>query len=209
MSLRVIGAGFGRTGTLSLKFALEKLGFDACYHMLEVVGKPDHAEVWSRAARGESNDWDAVFEGYQAAVDFPSSRFWPELSKFYPQAKIILSLRDSDSWYKSVMNTIYPASVKALEVTEPEKRMQTSMVYEVIWDGIFHGRIEDEAYAKSVFEARNQKVIDTVPEENLLVYRPGDGWQPLCTFLSLPVPDEDYPRVNSTKDFENRFPPRN
>ena len=206
MSLKVIGAGFGRTGTLSLKYALEVLGFNACYHMMEAMKNPSHEEVWLRACRGESNDWDHVFNGFQAAVDFPSARFWSELAEYYPKAKIVLSLRDADGWYRSVMNTIYPSSVEALKTADPARKQHIAMIYAVIWDGIFKGRIEDESYAKSVFDDWNQQVIDSVPEDNLLVYRPGDGWAPLCQFLEVPVPAEDYPRVNSTDDFRNRFP---
>ncbi len=208
MSLEVIGAGFGRTGTLSLKFALEMLGFDACYHMLEVMQKPEHQEVWMRASRGEANDWHAVFDGYRASVDFPSAIFWREQLAAFPSAKILLSLRDSDAWYKSVMNTIYPATVAARELQDAQGRPHSLLADEVIWKGVFHGRIEDEAYAKSIFEQSNQDVIDSVPADRLLVYRPGDGWQPLCGFLGVAVPEQDYPRVNSTDDFKNRFPPQ-
>jgi hypothetical protein len=105
------------------------------------------------------------------------------------------------------MNTIYPATVATRKLTDSQGRPQSHFADEVIWEGVFHGRIEDEAYAKSIFERCNQDVIDSVPAENLLVYRPGDGWEPLCVFLGVAIPEQAYPRVNSTEDFQNNFPP--
>jgi len=108
MAIKVIGAGFGRNGTLSLKQALETLGFGKCYHMAEVFQHPEHVPVWRAAAHGKSVDWDAVFDGYQASVDWPSCSFWQEQMARYPDAKVVLSERDPERWYESVMNTIYP-----------------------------------------------------------------------------------------------------
>lgn len=202
MGLKVIGAGFGRTGTLSLKFALEQLGLGPCYHMLEVLQHPEHVEVWEALQRGVAPDWAQLFEGYQASVDFPSARFWEAQLEQYPQAKVILSLRDGQAWHRSVMNTIYPSSVAGRDSKDPGARRHSLMVFDVIWDGVFGGRIEDPAHAVACFDAHNQQVIDTVPAEQLLIYRPGDGWEPLCAFLDVPVPEAPYPRVNSTADFQ-------
>lgn len=205
MTIQVIGAGFGRTGTLSLKFALETLGFDKCYHMMEVVVNQDHINEWRRAARGESLDWQALYQGYQATVDWPSANYWRELQLEYPDAKVVLTLRDSDQWYTSVMNTIWKISSNAL--AEGRRRRDEEMIErammgsEVIWDGVFDGRMDDRDYVIECYERHNQEVIDTVSAEKLLVYRPGDGWEPLCRFLQKPVPDSGYPRVNSTEDF--------
>ena len=113
MGLKIIGAGFGRTGTLSLKNALEQLGFDKCYHMLEVFQNPGHHQRWLDIHHGGKADWDDLFQGYQASVDWPSCNFWREQMAYYPDAKVILSLRDADSWHKSVMNTIYPSSYES------------------------------------------------------------------------------------------------
>ncbi|NIP16143.1 MAG: sulfotransferase family protein [Pseudomonadales bacterium] len=204
MTLKVIGAGFGRTGTLSLKLALERLGLDKCYHMLEVVQNEGHAAAWLSAARGEFVDWDALFAGYQASVDWPSCNFWEAQLQHFPDAKVILTRRDPERWYDSVMNTIYPSSVARREMAEPETREHVDMVFEVIWDGLFDGRMDDKEHVIAVYEAHNQHVIDTLPPEKLLVFEASDGWQPLCDFLDLPVPEEPYPWVNSTEDFRAR-----
>ena len=209
MTIEVIGAGFGRTGTLSLKFALETLGFDKCYHMMEVPLNPSHSKLWSSVAKGQSVDWAQLFAGYKASVDWPSSSFWREQSQAFPQARIILSLRDADKWYESVMNTIWRASeharLDAQNRKDEEALARSAMVYEVIWNGVFAGRMDDKAHVIECYEKHNQAVIDNVPEDNLLVYRPGDGWEPLCEFLQCPVPDKEYPRVNSTDDFNRRW----
>ncbi len=205
MTIQVIGAGFGRTGTLSLKFALETLGFDKCYHMMEVMLNDGHVGEWRRAAQQEDVDWHALYENYQATVDWPSASFWQKLRLVYPEAKVILTLRDSQQWYTSVMNTIWKLSSKSLE--EGKRRGDDEMVerakmgHEVIWDGVFGGQMDDRDHVIGCFERHNQEVIDRVPADQLLVCRPGDGWEPLCEFLQKPVPDSDYPRVNSTEDF--------
>ena len=215
MTVKIIGAGYGRTGTLSLKYALEQLGFDACYHMLEVRNHPEHVERWRAIARGEAANWDNLFAGYQATVDWPSCNYWREQLEHYPQAKVILTERDSDAWYKSVMNTIYPSSIGALEAAKakaapgeainPKIEAGYRMAMELIWDGVFDGRMDDAAHVKAVFEAHNANVKASVPADQLLVYRPGDGWEPLCRFLGVPVPPTDYPKVNSTEDFQARM----
>lgn len=202
MSLKVIGAGFGRTGTLSLKFALEKLGFNPCHHMMEVFGKPEHIALWQDAAEGKNVDWDAVFEGYEAAVDWPVCNFWQELAEKYPDAKFILSKRDPEKWYASGMNTIFRGMIGAGESPEDA---HTKMVCTLIRDNTFGGDLTDKANAIRIFEAHNQKVIDTLPKERLLVFEAADGWAPLCEFLEVPVPEEDYPRTNSTEEFQARF----
>ena len=205
MTIEVIGAGFGRTGTLSLKFALEMLGFDKCYHMMEVMMNEGHVAQWRQAARGEKVEWCGLYQGYRATVDWPSASFWRELRFVYPDAKVILTLRDSEQWYTSVMNTIWKLSSTALEQGESRGDQETIeralMGREVIWNGVFGGRMKDKNHVIECFEQHNQEVIDSVPQEQLLVYRPGDGWKPLCEFLQKPVPDAKYPRVNSTEEF--------
>ncbi len=203
MTLRVIGAGFGRTGTMSLKAALERLGLGKCYHMLELAQNPHHAELWQRAHRGEAVAWDTLFEGYQAAVDWPSCNFWREQLAHYPDARVLLSLRSPDSWYDSVMETIYAFSHAALESGDPRLQAHARLADELIWQGVFDGRIGDRAHAIDTFERHNQAVIDAVPAARLLVFEARDGWAPLCRFLDVAVPDEPYPRVN-TRD---QFPP--
>lgn len=201
MGLQVIGAGFGRTGTMSLKLALEQLGFAQCYHMFEVMSHPDHVPLWRAAHRGEPIDWDSLFDGYLAAVDWPSCNFWREQMVAFPEAKVVLSLRDPERWYASVMNTIYPTSVKFRELGGD----QSNMVFELIWDGIFQGRMQDKAFVIDQYLAHNQAVRDNVPAECLLEFDPGDGWEPLCEFLDRPIPDEPYPRTNTTEEFQQRM----
>jgi hypothetical protein len=205
MTIEVIGAGFGRTGTLSLKIALEALGLDKCYHMMEVMRNESHAAEWRKAARGEAVNWEALYTGYRATVDWPSASFWRELRAVYPEAKVILTLRDSQQWYTSVMNTIWKFSSPAAGESRTqldEAGMERSMMGdEIIWQGVFGGRMQDRDHVIECYEEHNQEVIDTVPADKLLVYRPGDGWEPLCGFLQKTVPDTDYPKVNSTEDF--------
>ncbi len=202
MTLKVIGAGFGRTGTLSLKNALEMLGFDKCYHMLEVNQNPSHFKVWAEAHEGKPVDWDKLFEGYQAAVDWPSCNLWREQMAHYPDAKVLLSKRDPESWYKSVMATIYPSSTSLLDSDDPQARMFGQWAMDIIWQPIFDNRMDDPTHAMDVFERHNETVVKEVPKERLLVFEAKDGWAPLCEFLGVPVPEEDYPRVNATEDFQ-------
>lgn len=201
MTLQVIGAGYGRTGTMSLKLALEQLGFAKCYHMIEVIEHPDHVAQWRAANRGERIDWDALFEGYRASVDWPSCNFWQAQMEHYPDAKVILSVRDPERWYESVMNTIYPSSLAWREAGGE----QPQMVFELIWDGIFAGRMDDKDLVISKFLEHNQRVRDSVPTQRLLEFEASQGWAPLCEFLDCPVPATDYPQTNSTEEFRERF----
>ena len=205
MAIQVIGAGFGRNGTLSLKHALETLGFDKCYHMLELNQDKDEDLAWAALARGERVDFDKLFEGYQASVDWPSCNFWREQLAWYPQAKVILSERDPERWYDSIMNTIYPSSVAASKFDDPMMQRRSRMVFEVIWDGLFDGRLDDKDHVIDVYRRHNQDVKDSLPAEQLLVFESSQGWAPLCDFLGVEVPDEPYPRVNSTDDFRTRM----
>jgi len=204
MTIEIIGAGFGRTGTLSLKQALEMLGFGPCYHMIEVLAKPEnaaHVPIWTQAAEGADVDWPALLRDYRSTVDWPGSRFWREMRKQWPEARVILTLRDADRWHDSVMKTIWPAS-SALKNSDAEPLKSFGVMHDrVIWSGTFGGRIEDRAYAKHVFEEHNAEVKRSVPTDRLLVYEPGEGWERLCAFLGVAVPDAPYPHSNSTEDF--------
>jgi len=206
----VIGAGFGRTGTTSLKAALEALGFDPCYHMMEVFAHPRDAKVWRAAMRGEPVNWDALLGPYEATVDWPGCTFYAELMERYPDAKVLLSVRDPERWYRSTRQTIYELS----RVRSASRRSRTvfglmtllafggfmrgDLDWDLIWDGTFDGRFEDERYAIEVFERHNETVSRGVPPERLLVYEVGQGWGPLCDFLGVPEPDEPFPRLNDT-----------
>jgi hypothetical protein len=207
---KVIGAGFGRTGTTSLKAALETLGFGPCYHMTEVFAHPRHAEVWQAARRGEPVDWDALLGPYEATVDWPGCTFYAELMGRYPDAKVLLSVRDPDRWYESTRNTIYELS----RVASASRRSRTvfglmtlfafggfmrgDLDRDLIWDATFDGRFEDKSHAIDVFERHNEEVRRRVPPERLLVYEVKEGWGPLCDFLGVPEPDEPFPRLNDT-----------
>lgn len=204
MTLAVIGAGFGRTGTMSLKLALEHLGFGRCYHMFEVLERPDDDPVWHAATRGEAVDWDALFEGFGSAVDWPVAAFWRELSIHYPAARFILSVRDSRAWHESVMNTIYKALSSPPERGDARSRVHRAMTRELILDRTFDGRLDDPGHAIAVYERHNQAVRDELPPDRLLVYEAGAGWEPLCAFLDRPVPDEPYPHSNTGKEFNDR-----
>ena len=205
MSLAVIGTGFGRTGTLSLKGALEKLGFGRCYHMMEVLANPGHAPVWSAAADGEPVDWHAVFDGYGATVDWPSTRFWRELLACYPDAKVVHTERDPERWYESVSNTIYQAMISPLEIDHEVVQAQRGMARRIVLDQTFGGRFEDREHTLEVFRRHNQAVRDEVDPERLLIFEVAEGWAPLCRFLACPEPGEPFPRVNTTEEFRERF----
>ena len=205
MTIKVVGAGFGRTGTLSMKFALEKLGFDKCYHMMEVGMNPHHTQYWLDLAQGKDIDWDSMFEGYQASVDWPSANFWKEQLVRYPDAKVLLTRRDPDRWYDSVINTIWKTSSGNRDSADERAQASAKFAFDVIWDRVFNGRLDDKAHVIACYEAHNQDVIDTVPEAQLLVYEPGQGWEPLCEFLDVPIPEDDYPHVNSTEEFTERW----
>jgi hypothetical protein len=206
MTLEVIGAGFGRTGTLSLKYALEQLGFDKCYHMLEVRNHPDHTRLWHDAHDGQLVDWQAIFEGYRATVDWPSCNLWSALAETFPEASIILTLRDADAWYDSIMNTIYLSSSLRAASDDPGEQASGQWAMDIIWNRIFGGKMDDRAHVTSVFNRHNEDVIKRVPAERLLVFEAKEGWAPLCGFLDRPIPETDYPRVNSTEDFRKIFP---
>ncbi len=207
MTLSVVGAGFGRTGTMSLQSALQMLGLGRCYHMLEVAQNPDHASLWSAAARGRPTDWEALFEGYGAAVDWPTCYFWRELSEHYPEAKVLLSTRDPEGWYDSVKNTIYASMTSDITLAEPENRKRRLMARDIILDRTFDGRFEDRAHAIEVYNTHLAEVQRVIPAERLLTYEVADGWPPLCRFLGLPIPGEAFPRVNTTAEFQARFKP--
>lgn len=198
MTLRVVGAGLGRTGTHSLKLALEQLLGGPCYHMVEVFGHPEHTLVWRDAALGKPVDWDALFEGYVATVDWPGAAVWQEMADHYPDAIVLLSVRGSaDAWWKSAHDTIFEAIGRqaAADGNGDWYAMVEAMFSRFTPD------FGDEEKAKAAYEAHNANVRATVPPERLVDYTAGDGWEPLCKALGVPVPDAAFPHVNSTEDF--------
>ncbi len=196
MTLRIVGAGFGRTGTLSFKAALERLGFGPCYHMLEVPKNEGHAALWHRAVNDAGFDWPSLLSGYRSAVDWPACYFWPRLAEAYPEAKVILTLRDAGKWYDSISKTILPAIL-----TEPTNPARHAMAEEIIMRRTFDGRLDDRDHAIEVYNANTAAVRAAIEPARLLIHDVAEGWAPLCDFLGVPVPDEDYPRVNSTAEF--------
>lgn len=206
--MKIIGAGFGRTGTSSLKAALETLGFAPCYHMTEVFANPRHADVWQATWRGEPVDRDGFLGGYEATVDWPACTFYRELMEEYPEAKVLLSVRDPAKWYESTRSTIYELN-EAAEHSRISRLvyglmtfvifggfMRGRMIDEIIWRGTFDCRFEDRTHAMEVFERHNEEVKRSVPAERLLVYEVREGWEPLCEFLGVEVPDEPFPHLN-------------
>jgi hypothetical protein len=203
MTLRIIGAGLGRTGTLSLKLALEQLGAGPCYHMMEVAVHPEHSALWLAADRGEPIDWQRIFAGYTSAVDWPACAFWRELLAAYPEARAILSLRDSASWYASFRETILARVESLPPLASPAMRALYELGNEIILRRTFGGSAADMPRAVEVFEAHNSAVIAAVEPGRLLVFDVADGWEPLCRFLDVPVPAGEFPRVNPRTEFSS------
>lgn len=198
MSLRVVGAGVGRTGTHSLKLALERLLGGPCYHMREVFGHPDHVPVWHRAVLGDMPDWNAFLGGFVATVDWPAASFWRELSAANPDAVVLLSVRDdAEQWWQSADQTIF-------EVTRRDAPPELAEWHQM-WVDLartrFTSQLEDREAAITAYERHNAEVRATAPPDRLVEWHPSDGWEPICTPLGLAVPDEPFPHVNTTADF--------
>ena len=181
MALRVVGTGLGRTGTKSMQTALNMLGVGPCHHMVEVFQRPESMEQWIAAAAGQP-DWDAIFEGYHAVVDNPGAAHWRALVAYYPEARVLHTVRDADSWFDSTQATIFAPDSGALSQGPAMPFFRT--VIDVFGD--------------------TEAVIAEVPAERLLVFQVGEGWDRLCPFLGVPVPAEPYPSENSREAFQTR-----
>ncbi len=206
MALKVVGAGFGRTGTLSLKNALEMLGFGPCYHMLEVMERPDHIALWHSLAFGGAMDWDLLFRDFQSTVDWPTARYWREIAAHYPEAKVLLSVRDPEAWYKSMSDTIFRGLTMRMPEGGPEtSRQPVGFARKIILEDTFGGVSEDKAHAIEVFNRYNQNVRETIDPARLLVFDVKEGWEPLCRFLGVPQPDQPFPRLNDTATMQARM----
>jgi len=204
MALEVVGAGFGRTGTNSLKLALEMLGFGPCHHMFEVRDRPEQVAFWTAAARGERTDWDTVFDGFKATVDWPSAYFWKPIAAYYPNAKVILSVRPVETWVTSIHSTIHQSLKRRMERPTELLRAQGEMAYEIIERRTFDDRLSDADHAAAVFRAHAAEVKATIASERLLIYDVVEGWEPLCRHLGVSVPNVPFPRTNSTQEFRAR-----
>ncbi|TAL03686.1 MAG: hypothetical protein EPO08_03590 [Rhodospirillaceae bacterium] len=213
MALKIIGAGFGRTGTMSTYQALNQLGFP-CYHMAEVTKNPPHLNFWLKVAdapAGTQQDWDEVFADYVAAVDHPACDVWRELMAAYPDAKVILTLhpKGAEAWYASTMETIYftedawQFSVMAAVI--PATRRFKEMVHKLVWQRAHKGAMKDRATVIAQYNDHIREVQAAVPADRLLTYSVDQGWEPLCGFLGVPVPATPFPRVNDRADFKKNM----
>jgi len=200
MELRVVGAGLGRTGTHSLKVAFEQLLGGPCYHMLEVLGRPDQRDTWAAATRGESVDWATFLAPYRATVDWPAAAFWREISDAAPHAVVVLSVRDSDAWWKSASETIFAVLARGAAPDDTGGLQELEMIYALIAQR-FTPDWRDRDGAIAAYEAHNESVRAEVPPDRLVEWRPGDGWGPLCAALGLEQPSEPFPHLNTTSDF--------
>lgn len=212
--IKVAVLGFGRTGTMSLKAALEKLGFDKCYHFSNMYfDHPRHAAKWLATSRGQTIDWERLFDGYRATTYLPPGLDISGLLTRYPDIRFILTIRDPERWYRSTRDTLYEYNrltwyrvlvLRGLGLIKP----RLEAVYEIwrlqqetLWNNTFHGRFHDKEFAISVYEGRIEEIKRTVPSERLLVYAIKEGWEPLCRFLEVPEPDTAFPRLNDSDSF--------
>lgn len=196
MALQIVGAGVGRTGTHSLKVALEQLLGGTCHHMVECFGRPDQIAGFTAAFDGESVDWSELLADFTAMVDFPGSLFWREIAAANPDAPILLSTRDADGWYKSATNTIF------MSFEHAPGELQPWML--AVRKGL-HDRFSDDFENKdamiAAYDRHNAEVRAEVPADRLIDWTPSDGWDPICAALNLPVPDEPFPVTNTTSEF--------
>ncbi|WP_181804976.1 sulfotransferase family protein [Streptomyces shenzhenensis] len=203
--MKVIGAGFGRTGTLSVKAALETLGFGPCYHMVTAFERPDHLRAWRAAHEGRAVDWEALFTGFGSTMDWPACTFWEQLLDACPQAKVVLTVRDPERWYESFRETLVPlwgTDAAAHDRPSPEFREYLALVRRIGTD-TFGGRLDDREHVVAAYAAHNRRVREKAPADRLLVYEVGQGWQPLCAFLGVDVPDGvAFPRLNDRDSFQ-------
>ena len=201
MALEIVGPGYGRTGTFSLKIALEQLGFGPCHHMFEVRDHPEQLPAWEAAARGDGADWDQIFHGYRAQVDWPGARYWRELVSHFSQARVILTVRDPDDWFDSVQATLAPLVAARGTFPLPHLNAVAEMGYQTVVAQLFHGRMSDRRHATRVFREHIAAVQAEIAGDRLLTFDVRAGWLPLCEFLRFPVPDAPFPWTNSSKQF--------
>jgi len=201
MALRVVGAGLGRTGTTSLKSALELLLDGRCYHMLDVFQREDDIAVWQAAVRGEPVDWDVLLRDYAATMDWPACTFWRELSAANPDAFVLLSTRESpEKWWASMEKTIVPVSKRPIPTDGSVMARQLAMMHELI-RGRFTPEFDNPAAAMAAYARHNEDVRSSTPAGRLIEWAPGDGWSPICAALGLPEPDQPFPHENRSADY--------
>lgn len=200
--LKVIGAGMGRTGTESLRSALLELGFSRCHHMYEIRDDQSLLQPWKNiATTGKLPNWHDVFEGFDAQTDWPGAVYWREISEAFPNAKVVLTIRDADAWHDSILKTIAQKLQDRHLVSDSNVRERLEVSNSLVNDGLFDGEIADPVRAKSVFQQHIQTVTNTIAPERLLVFDVAEGWGPLCRFLQLPEPNVPFPRRNTSTGF--------
>ena len=197
MALKVVGTGLGRTGTMSMKLALEQLGFGRCHHMVEVFMHPESVPLWVEAGEGKP-EWDKIFAGYGSVVDYPGATFWRELTDFYPDAKVLHTTRDPEAWFESTQATIFAPGGVADGPPPPMAKFFATVSREL------GDKRHDRAFMVDYFKRHDEAVRRAIPADRLLVYQAGQGWDPLCKFLGVPVPDTPYPQENSRAEFQAR-----
>lgn len=193
MALQVIGSGLGRTGTKSLQSALNILGFGPCHHMVEVFAHPETMVRWIEAGAGRA-DWNAIFAGYCSMVDYPGAHYWREIAAYYPDAKVLHTVRDPDTWFESTQATIF-ASESLVTRPGPFSEFFESFSRK------FKAHLHDYEFMTNYFRRHTEEVTRTIPSERLLIYEVGQGWGPLCEFLDVPVPNTPFPLENSRSEF--------
>ncbi|MEZ6126700.1 MAG: sulfotransferase [Planctomycetaceae bacterium] len=205
--LKVIGLGYPRTGTMSLKHALEALGFGPCYHMIEVFDRPQDPEFWLSLLKSQGRPvrWADVFAEFRSTSDCPACCFWKQLWQEFPDARYILTVRDADEWYDSFRLTVYEAITHPERAPDEQHLAVQQMAQQLILDHLFAGRFDDREFAIDCYRQHNAMVQKTIPAERLLVLNVADGWTPLCRFLDVPTPEVPFPQSNTRSDFRERF----
>jgi Sulfotransferase domain len=207
--LKLVNAGLGRTGTTSLQVALDRLGIGPCFHMFDVVEDDERLRQWERVVcDGERPDWGALFDGYGAAVDGPCTVYYEQISAAFPEAKVILTVRDAERWYRSTYDTLYQFVLRSAQnPPRPGSRQARllRLVGTMVWDGLFGGRFEDERHAVEVYHRHNEEVVRTLGADAVLVYDVKQGWEPLCGFLGVDVPPEPFPHANDAAAMRRRI----
>lgn len=196
VDLKVIGTGFGRTGTDSMRDALDLLGFGPCHHMRELLRDSVQKQEWRRLAVSAVPDWSRVLGGYRSCVDWPSAHYWPQLADTFPEAKVILTWRSAESWWRSFEQTILP---RLLADTETEETAPGSQLISL---RVFGGRPLTREHCLAVYEANVAAVRARIAPDRLLVFELGEGWDKLCRFLGTPVPATAFPHRNTASDFQ-------
>jgi hypothetical protein len=204
--LEILGAGFGRTGTNSLKIALERLGFGPCYHMYEITKNPGHISFWNAAASNSPVEWISFFKSYKATVDWPASAFVPQIYKAFKSSKVIITVRNPEEWYQSANNTIFHTMANWEANENPETRDRMKMAKKIILDGVFWGKHDNKNHCIGIFNKHINEISNVVPKDNLLIFDVSEGWVPLCEFLKVEIPNEAFPYTNTRASFFKHKP---